>query len=261
MLPTSAPVLCLSDCHGCFYTVVRLLNAAPKGVQLVLLGDLIDRGPHSRQVVELAINHAIPTTSGNHEDLALAFYHRAYHCRGLYEDGIWLDNGGKETARNWPDVDDSQPGDTPARRRMLEYYRRVGGQVPDSVLDWMEGLPAYLCPSTQTDEGGLSLLASHSGYGLAADKGDWFQALWGRHVHGDGEFPDDQYWRTVGHTPMKAAQITERWGYLDTGAAYASRGGGVLSALLWPSKVILTQRYDETPVVPRFTILPGGLLT
>lgn len=257
--PTSAECLLISDIHGTFNTLTRLLNAAPKGVQLVFLGDEIDRGPNSRGVVEMAMNYAIPTVMGNHTSLCLAFYHRNARCAEMYESGIWLDNGGTAALRNWPTID--HRCSTPAEQQRANRDKYLGGRVPNHVLDWMERLPAYLYPSTRTDENGRKLLASHSGFGLSADEGDWFKALWCRQPYGEGEFPDDGNFRAFGHSPCKIAEVTEKWCNIDTGAAYGKRGYGNLSAMVWPSKQILSQPYDESPVKPTFTIEMGGLLT
>ena len=241
-------VLCLSDLHGAYFTMLRLLNAAPRGVRLVFGGDLIDRGPNSRAVVEFAMANAIPTVRANHDDLCLDFYRRG-KCHEFYDRDVWLSNGGHETAANWPEID----------RKSIHWRRDqwAGGRVPDAVLDWFEGLPARLFPSDELDANGLRLEVSHTGYGYKADEGDWFSTLWGRHEEGDGEFPDDGAYRVYGHTPQKAAVVTDRYACIDTGAAYTSRGYGVLSGLLWPSKVVLTQQYDESPVKPTFTIKDG----
>jgi diadenosine tetraphosphatase ApaH/serine/threonine PP2A family protein phosphatase len=133
----------------------------------------------------------------------------------------------------------------------------LGGKVPDDVLDWMEKLPPYLYPSNQLDANGLRLLLSHTGYGLEADTGNWYQALWGRHVYGEGVFPDDGRFRVVGHTGTRAPILKEKFVYYDTGAAY----GGGLTGFLWPSKTCLYQVHDETPVEPTFTLQSGGLIT
>lgn len=258
-LPTSADYLIFSDCHGCFHTLTRLLNVAPKGVQLICLGDNIDRGPSSRAVVKMMMEKQVPTCAGNHEDLAIAFYRPQSHASFAYEKGIWLENGGRETLRNWPCID--HRCSTPAEQTRVNRDRYLGGRVPDTVLDWMEQLPAYLYPSTQLDANGRRLLASHTGFGLAADKGDWFTALWCRQPHGEGKFPDDGNFRAFGHSPCKSVEVTEKWCNIDTGAAYGKRGYGTLSAMLWPSKLILTQPYDETPVKANFTVELGGLIT
>jgi hypothetical protein len=265
----STPLILLTDTHGCFYTMLRLLNACPKPARVILLGDLIDRGPHSRKVVEWAMRNAVPTCCGNHEDLALAFYKRRVHCANMYARDVWLDNGGDVAVRGWPTID----------RRMLTGPQAaqaefIGGRVPDDVLEWMERLPAYIIPDAEPDANGRKLLASHTGYGLAADRGDWFRALWGRHAEGDGAFVpvprgpdeddgdegDDGYYRVYGHTAERQAVVTETWAMIDTGAAYGSRGLGTMTALIWPTKQLITQPYDETPCTPTFTISAGGCI-
>lgn len=261
-LPTDLQICCLSDLHGCFNTMVRLLNAAPKPFQLILLGDLIDRGPSSRKVVEFAMANAIPTVMGNHESLALAFYQRNARCANMYDHGVWLDNGGKNTIPNWPTLD-KRNRSTPAAYQRYNRDQYLGGRVPDEVLDWMEGLPAYLYPSTQMDANGRRLLASHTGYGLEADNGHWFTALWGRHGLDAPPFPDDGLFRCYGHTPRKAAEITDQYAMIDTGCAYTSKRGerGHLTGMMWPSKALIVQPYDETPVKAAFTVSSGGVIT
>lgn len=252
----------VTDIHGCANTLMRLLNQCARrypGAALLFLGDLIDRGPNSRAVVEFAMQHAIPTTCGNHCDLALAYSEhtrRGYraHCAREYDHDVWLFNGGEAALGNWPHYRDLGDGSPPYRD---------GNRIPDEVLDWMQALPAYLVPDVPPDERGLKLLASHTGYGLEADNdatpgyAGWFKALWGRHALGDGEFPDDGYWRPVGHTQVREAKLTERYGYIDTGAAYTSRGFGTLTAMHWPSKALMAQRFDESPVAAEFQVAGG----
>lgn len=259
------PIALISDIHGCMNTLTRLLNALPKPCRLILLGDLIDRGPSSRQVVEFAMEHRIPTVAGNHEDLCLAFYNHAAHCAGEYERGIWLSNGGDKAVRGWNSWDSRALSE---RERLQA--QGLGGRVPEEVLLWMEALPAYvLGPEDQLDANGRRLLASHTGYGLSADKGDWFRALWGRRSMGDGywvgqapdtgEEIDDGLFRVYGHTQAKTPFITKSEAMIDTGAAYGSRGYGVLTALIWPTKEVFAQSLDETTVARRFEVADGVL--
>ncbi len=247
-------VLILGDLHGCFYTMVRLLNKTPKGAKVIFHGDTIDRGPNSRKVVEFAMSNHIPTCIANHEDLALAFYNRKSHCGWYYERGIWLSNGGNHAVREWP-VDKTHRD------------RGLGGCVPDEVLSWMEGLPPYLTPSEALDENGRRLLVSHSGYGLCADYGTrdgWLTALWGRYDE-DG-FPfatdpetgkeiDDGYYRVFGHTRVRKVVVGPTHCNIDSGAAYQE--SATLTGFLWPSKTIIQQPFDESPIEPTFTITQG----
>ncbi len=242
-------MILISDLHGCYGTMVRLLNQCAKlhpGEKLVFLGDLIDRGPHSRAVVEFAMEHKIPTCKGNHEDLCLAFSHhsrRGYkaQCATYYERDIWLYNGGDYALGNWPSTHPKG--------------YRDGEEIPKDVLDWMQALPPYIIPDASLDDKGRKLLLSHTGYGLAADDGYWINALWGRHSHGEGEFPEDNYYRVFGHTRVSPAEITDTWANIDTGGAY----GGGLTAFLWPSKETLYQPFDEKPCEPIFCVRFGRL--
>jgi hypothetical protein len=237
----------ISDLHGCWFSTVRLLNtcaAQYPGARLVLLGDLVDRGPHSRAVVEFAMGHQIPTVLGNHESLCLAYSAHARQgydarCASYYERDIWLYNGGEETLANWlPDESQWREG------------------LPKDVLDWMAALPPYIILD-EVDEQGRKLLCSHTGYGLDADSGGWFRALWGRHEYGDGEFPEDNLYRAFGHTQKREAEVTDKWAMIDSGAAYAKRGLGTLTAFIWPTKALIQQRFDETPIQPQFSIVGG----
>ncbi len=107
------------------------------------------------------------------------------------------------------------------------------------------------------DEQGRKCLASHTGYGLGGDTGHWMSALWGRHPS-DGDFPEDGMYRVHGHTRVSEVVVGDKVTNIDSGAAYD--GYRVLTAFLWPSKALVQQPFDETPVEPRFTVV-GGCLT
>lgn len=254
----STPVtIAVGDPHGCWYTLVRLLNtcaAQHPGARLVLLGDLIDRGPHSRKVVEFAMENKVAVTMANHESLALAFYEKDGYdprCGAYYDRGVWLNNGGDIAVRGWNTIDKRiLTGPQIAQAEFL------GGRVPDKVLRWFESLPPYVVVDT-VDEQGRRLLASHTGFGLDADKDTsdgWFKALWGRYPD-DDDFPVDGYYRVYGHTRLREPLWTPTSCGIDTGAAY--KGYGTLTAFVWPSKTLVQQPYDETPVKPLFEVVDG----
>ena len=62
-------LIAIGDIHGCAREFEDLLDKVDlrKDDRLVLLGDLVNRGPHSRRVVELARRHATVSLLGNHE--------------------------------------------------------------------------------------------------------------------------------------------------------------------------------------------------
>lgn len=223
---------CLTDVHGMYLTMMALLkkvddhlDGAPH--EIILLGDGIDRGPRSREVVEWAMANKIRTVAGNHEDLSLAYSEHAKlgykaKCLQYYERNVWLHNGGKDALASWGPKTKALPRD---------------------VLDWMATLPPYLIIDTLSQ--GRKLLASHTGYALDADKGNWMRALWGRRdydswdwTHDERGNPvDDGLFRAYGHTRVDSVVVKEDHVNLDSGAAY----GGSLTAFIWPERTLISQ--------------------
>lgn len=111
----------ISDVHGHYDTLMALLNAiAPsQDDQIYFLGDLIDRGPKSAQVVEFVKQNSYACLMGNHEQMMLDSFPKGQ----VYPPAMqaWLYNGGQET---------------------LESYGELG--VSLEHLDWIQNLPAYL---------------------------------------------------------------------------------------------------------------------
>ncbi len=59
-------------------------------------------------------------------------------------------------------------------------------------------------------------------------------------------FPNDGKFRCFGHPVQKEPLITDTFACIDTGAAYD--GYRKLTAMLWPSKEIIQQDYNESPL-------------
>lgn len=90
-------VIAIGDIHGCATALVALLEAIdplPDDI-VVTLGDYIDRGPNSREVLEtlLALRSHCRLTPlfGNHEEMLFAAFGDADHL------DFWLRFGGEET--------------------------------------------------------------------------------------------------------------------------------------------------------------------
>ena len=113
----------IGDIHGEAERLAQLYlyiaddaSAYDKPSMLVHLGDLVDRGPDSRGVVELVMqmHEAAPcvTIKGNHEDMML----RAYENADGRSRDYWAFNGGEETIASYQRVN----GDTGDWRDAVE---------------------------------------------------------------------------------------------------------------------------------------------
>lgn len=113
----------IADIAGQFDALMRLVEKCPKGAEIVLVGDLVDRGPQSFEVVEWAMkNPKVTTLMGNHEHMMLDFYEPIFGG-GLYGSDIWKGNGGSAT--------------------MASYSRHGFKRPPDSHIAWLKNLPTY----------------------------------------------------------------------------------------------------------------------
>jgi serine/threonine protein phosphatase 1 len=93
----------IGDIHGCFNTFRTLLEQKiqiKEGDKIILLGDYIDRGTQSKEVIDYIIDLKekgvdIVPLLGNHEAMLLD----AYNNEGLTSK--WIQNGGSETLKSF----------------------------------------------------------------------------------------------------------------------------------------------------------------
>ena len=95
----------IGDIHGMLdplsrlLTQIRLLEEADDPVKkIIFLGDYIDHGPSSKEVINLIrrLDYDTVLLAGNHKDLALRFIKGDLSFTEQFE-SAWMDNGGAET--------------------------------------------------------------------------------------------------------------------------------------------------------------------
>ncbi len=232
---TAAPEgLCLyaiGDIHGRRDLLDKLLvqiteDAArlPEGIkpQIIFLGDYIDRGLTSRDVIELfangAIDHFDPVyLMGNHEEALLRF---------LQEDSFgnqWVRYGGAETLYSYGLAPPNQRASLNSHEEMraaqtawTRIWTEFRARLPAAHLNFFQSLKTY---HTAGD-----YLFVHAGLrpGIDLEAQTARDMLWIR-----DEFLEDgaQFDRMIvhGHTPMDAVHYDERRIGLDTGAFLTGR--------------------------------------
>lgn len=208
--PTSTPdrLLAIGDIHGCHQLLQQLLEKVQPTAtdQLVFLGDYIDRGPESRQVIEtlLQLREEFPRTvflKGNHEQMLLGF---------LADDDQlgFLVNGGTRTLQSY---------------RQGEHVR-----IPETHLQFFDNL--------QTGFETEGFIFVHAGMrpGIPFHQQRETDLLW---IRADFLNSDYDWGKTVvfGHTPQTEAMMEPTRIGLDTGAVYGRQLTccDVLTRRLW----------------------------
>jgi protein phosphatase len=232
----------IGDIHGCAYELQELLRrlgyelvehaepgagrpascwriSSPEGRRIVFVGDYVDRGPSSPEVLRLVIDAVRAGVAlgvvGNHDD-KLARY--------LKGNDVQLNNGLAET---------------------VAQMKSCSKAFHDEVSDFLADLPLYLMLD------GGALVVAHAGIkesmiGLSDYRVRHF-CLYGDTDPGldsDG-LPLRYNWAAMysgpafvayGHTPVENVAWQHNTACLDTGCCY----GGALSALRWPEREIVS---------------------
>jgi serine/threonine protein phosphatase 1 len=223
----------IGDVHGCLKTLKALIKKIPKGGRVVLTGDLIDRGPNSRGVVQYIIDNEYLCVLGNHEDFML-------DGRRSYRD--WMRNGGYETLESYGFKDADYEPNNEKNLKLLKYKRILAHR------DWMGKLPIYLLFDDIVNEKGEKLLVSHSSASKAwvmdeeerKNSYSYFKDLiiWGRDY---SPTPIPGIYNVFGHTPVEKVVSKSGCSFIDTGAVFKNK----LTALHFPSMETIVQDFID----------------
>lgn len=206
----------IGDVHGCLKTLQALIKKLPNQDDIIFVGDLIDRGPRSSEVLDYVRDHPQwQVVRGNHEDMMLDHF-RVQVPTGLYPPRTWRLNKGN------PDL------------------------YTLDQIEWVASWPLHLEFPDIQDEQGRYLFVSHAGpyyediehcLQLNSFHLD-LSIIWNRY----GVKPGPDRYCVFGHNTEKDPVITESYAMIDTGCAYFGRHGcEYLTAFEFPSKKIYQQ--------------------
>ena len=207
--------IAIGDIHGCDQALLALLDAIQpaKSDRIITLGDYVDRGPGTPQVVDRLLKlrnecQFVPLM-GNHEIMLISALEDVTHLK------FWLGSGGQRTV-------DAYGGDV--------------HEIPDAHLEFLNNCLPYF--------EGDDFFCVHANYTptLPLDKQPDYALYW---EHLDTFFPSPHIsgkTAVVGHTPQRHGQIlqTEHLICLDT----YCYGGGRLSAIELTSGALWQASFD-----------------
>ena len=226
----SEQIYIIGDVHGCFNTLLELIKQFPnkEKSQICFVGDVIDRGLFSCDVVELIMQNDYKMVMGNHERRLLSNKFEFLNNKVPFDRSWFFGNGGEATYRSY-------------LGQSVEFKQRH--------VDFLESRPVYLEFKDYKTQNGEHLVVSHSAVGnmweLRNDK--YASEEFKRHLlsgRGD-EMQVEGMFNVYGHTPVKEVKFYKNSADIDTGCVFNEVGYDKLSALEFPSMKIYTQRNVE----------------
>jgi len=216
--PAGQRIYAVGDVHGradllseIFARIDQDCRAYPtKNPLQIYLGDYIDRGPHSREVIDLLImrqqKHDVVCLKGNHEALALQF---------LSDPEIlpqWKSLGGDATLRSYG-ISSGRGDDTRSQREAAIAFHQA---LSEKHRAFMEGLVlSHTCGD---------FFFVHAGVrpGVSLDKQSPYDLLW---IREEFLLCEEDFGKVVvhGHTPVGKPDIQPNRINIDTGAYATGR--------------------------------------
>ena len=188
----------IGDLQGCFDEFMQLLeklNYSPKEDELILLGDLINRGPKSMEVVSYLMEHPeIKSVMGNHE------YHFIRHV------------GGKKKKKSFTPLVKEFGDKLP---KVVKYLKRLPMFIESEK--WI-AVHAGLEPGKHPSSSSSKFLCTVRMLGSNGESRPWFEYYFG------------PKWVIFGHWSLKGLVCEKKVRGLDTGCVY----GGELTAWVYP---------------------------
>lgn len=201
------PFAAIGDVHGRAELLESLLARLDPSLQLVCVGDYIDRGDHSADVLRML--HARPDIvclKGNHEEMLLDFV-RKPETSGRR----WFRHGGLQTMASFgiAGLTETSPDE-----RLREAHGALVSAMGEPLIDWLMGLQSVW------RAGNIAVVHAAADPALPLDAQPERVLRWGH--------PDflttprrDEVWVIYGHTIVDAPRMEQGRIGIDTGA-YAS---------------------------------------
>lgn len=226
-------VYAIGDIHGCESLLEQLLGLIDKDIEetnaqnvhLVFLGDYVDRGDHSAEVLsrifEITTEHKEATTClrGNHEQMMLDFL-----TTPIESGARWLRNGGLQTLASYRIGGVSEQA-TP--EQLLQARDALKEALPAEHEAWLRRMPL-------TWKSG-NIVCVHAGMdpNLGVDMQNENNCIWGHRDFLRAPRQDGN-WVVFGHITTEEPEARDGRISVDTGAYFSGR---LTAAVLAPDSL------------------------
>jgi serine/threonine protein phosphatase 1 len=225
-LQPDSPFIAIGDIHGCLpqlETLLAKIETEHPGVDIICVGDFVDRGEQSAQVLRLLMERqqAQPETffclMGNHEEMMLSYLDKPDRSGDR-----WLRFGGLQTLASFRVQAPMGPQGSHA-----ETSQKLREAMGDALEAWIRELPV------QFQRGTVGVVHAGADPATPLDKQSRKTLLWGHPAFAAVPRADDM-WVLHGHTIVDRPTAEAGRIAVDTGA-YAT--GRLTAALVEPGQV------------------------
>ncbi len=237
----------IGDVHGHYQTLLALVEKLPQDAKLVFVGDLIDRGDGSADVVQFVRDGGHLCVMGNHEELMLKdminIFSAYENDKELDLYSMWLMSGGIQTLLSYGIIRwaEGKPEKVKNPQKAIKQIR--------SDLEWMETLPLYIKLEIPHPSG-KPVVVSHACIGSVwkfhKDKKKQItfkeHALWNRKP----EPKIMSIFNVFGHTPIRCGvDVQSHYVNVDTGCYMDEEGYNQLSAYCVETGEVVSAEYTS----------------
>lgn len=236
----------IGDVHGEYDTLIALVKKLPKNSDIIFVGDLIDRGTKSREVIKFIRDNDYRCVLGNHEEYMIGIHGKSFikHYPQSANTSFlhsWYNNGGSETLFSYGLLKYTTNG-------LICIENDEGMKQFKDDIAWLKALPLYIeLPNIINDKPVVITHASCGDVWHHHNNEDGVQtfreyALWNRKE----PRRDSKIFNIFGHTPVDfGVEIEEHFVNVDTGCYIKKWGYNTLSAYCVESgEVISMERVD-----------------
>lgn len=216
------PLYVIGDIHGRDDLLTKILEQIDDHMEsknttqphLVFVGDYIDRGENSREVLSLVFDlcqklpHTVTALLGNHEKMMLDFLDRP-ETRG----DRWLRNGGLQTLASFGIGGVS---DASGKTELIKARDKLDYALSYELKNWLRNLPL------QSNSGNVHVVHAAADPTLPMSKQQEQTLLWGKSSFHQLS-RDDGNWVVHGHTISEKPGARDGRISLDTGAYYSGQ--------------------------------------
>ena len=218
------PVAVVGDIHGRYDLLRRLLAKLDGEAKIVFVGDLVDRGEASAEVLREVCSlvrsdpDRITCLMGNHEYMLLNFL-KDPSAGGAR----WIRNGGLQTLASFGIGGLSE---TSSEAALTEAAAKLRDRLSADVLEWLSRLPLLW------RSGNLTAVHAAADPSRPIESQDLQHLLWGHPDFLSGKRRDGQ-WVVHGHTVVEQPVIEKSRIAIDTGAYFTGR---LCAAQFYPNR-------------------------